>query len=264
MAMGADVRLAVGLACLLAVTVGCLLLARVPLRLPVVTAAARAVVQLAVVALALRGVFAVPGSAFAVLALMLAVAAGTAARRLPGLPRAGRAAAVSCFAGAAVSLGVVFAVPALDRSTRYLVALGGSVLGGTMTACTLAGRRLYEGLTMRRDEVEGRLALGATPRQAVVDIARHAVSEALIPALDQTRTVGLVTLPGAFVGALLGGASPAAAARFQLVVLVSLLCAETVAAACFAYLLGAPATLPALPFASGPSRPRRRRVRPGA
>ncbi|MFI6743032.1 ABC transporter permease [Nonomuraea sp. NPDC050451] len=34
-----------------------------------------------------------------------------------------------------------------------------------------------------------------------------------MPALDQTRTVGLVTLPNAFVGMLLGGASPAVAAR---------------------------------------------------
>jgi putative ABC transport system permease protein len=243
----ADVRLAGGLACLLAVAVGCLTFARVPQRLPVVTAAARAAVQLAVVGLALRGVFAAPGTAFAVLALMLAVASGTATRRLPGLVGAGRAALVSCLAGATVSMGVVFAVPVLDRSTRYLVALGGSVLGGAMTACTLVGRRLYDGLRRRRDEVEGWLALGATPRQAVADIARNAVAEALIPALDQTRTVGLVTLPGAFVGALLGGASPAAAARFQLVVLVSLLCTESVAAVCFAYLVGAPARIPADP-----------------
>ena len=47
-----------------------------------------------------------------------------------------------------------------------------------------------------------------------------------MPALDQTRTVGLVTLPGAFIGALLGGASAVGAARFQIVVLVGLLCAR--------------------------------------
>ena len=32
-----------------------------------------------------------------------------------------------------------------------------------------------------------------------------AAGQALIPALDQTRTVGLVTLPGAYVGVLLLG-----------------------------------------------------------
>ncbi|MEV4898354.1 ABC transporter permease, partial [Nonomuraea sp. NPDC055795] len=48
-------------------------------------------------------------------------------------------------------------------------------------------------------------------------------------ALDQTRTVGLVTLPGAFVGMLLGGATPLAAGLVQLVVLIALLAAEAVA-----------------------------------
>ena len=53
-----------------------------------------------------------------------------------------------------------------------------------------------------------------------------------------------MTLPGAFVGALLGGASAVGAARFQIAVLVGLLCAESIAAAVLAYRLGAPSTLP--------------------
>jgi putative ABC transport system permease protein len=79
----------------------------------------------------------------------------------------------------------------------------------------------------------------------VRDLARDAVFDALVPALDQTRTVGLVTLPGAFVGALIGGAGAVGAARFQLAVLVALLCAEAVTAVVLAYLIGAPKTLPA-------------------
>jgi putative ABC transport system permease protein len=59
---------------------------------------------------------------------------------------------------------------------------------------------------------------------------------ALLPALDQTRTVGTVTLPGAFVGLVLGGASPLDAGLIQLVVLVSLLAAEAIAVAVTAYL----------------------------
>ena len=51
-----------------------------------------------------------------------------------------------------------------------------------------------------------------------------------MPAIDQTRSVGLVTLPGTFVGLVLGGASPAVAARTQLVVLLALLLVELLAA----------------------------------
>ena len=58
---------------------------------------------------------------------------------------------------------------------------------------------------------------------------RLAASRALVPALDQTRNVGLVVLPGAYVGLLLAGASPVDAGRLQLLVLVGLLAAESVA-----------------------------------
>jgi UDP-glucose/iron transport system permease protein len=51
----------------------------------------------------------------------------------------------------------------------------------------------------------------------------------MIPIIDQTRTVGLVTLPGAFVGMLLGGASPVEAGAVQLFVLVALLAVEAIA-----------------------------------
>ena len=154
---------------------------------------------------------------------------------------------IACGAGAVVSIGLIVGMPVLDRTVRDLVAVSGIVFGGTMTAATLTGRRLADGLHRRRDEIEAWLSLGATPRQAVQDVARSAVFEALVPALDQTRTVGLVTLPGAFVGALLGGASASTAARFQLAVLVGLLCAESITAVLVAYRLGAPSVLPADP-----------------
>ena len=65
--------------------------------------------------------------------------------------------------------------------------------------------------------------------------------------LDQTRTTGLVTLPGAFVGALLGGADPTQAARFQLVVLAALLTTQSVVATTIVHTLGAPEQLPSDP-----------------
>ena len=68
----------------------------------------------------------------------------------------------------------------------------------------------------RRGEIEAWLSLGATSRVAYQAVAQESMKESLIPNIDQTRATGLVTLPGAFVGALLGGASPAQAAMLQL------------------------------------------------
>ncbi len=55
--------------------------------------------------------------------------------------------------------------------------------------------------------------------------------EALAPGLDQTRTVGLVTLPGAFVGVLLGGGTPLEAGAAQIMVLIGLMAAQAITTA---------------------------------
>lgn len=55
--------------------------------------------------------------------------------------------------------------------------------------------------------------------------------------IDQTRSVGLVTVPGTFVGLILGGASPADAARLQLLVLLSLPAVELLASLLIARLI---------------------------
>ncbi|WP_459985085.1 ABC transporter permease [Nocardioides sp. AN3] len=197
--------------------------------LPVV-ALARAAVQLSVVAALLHGVLNAPLTVGAFIALMLTTASWTAGRRTQGLWHGRRIAVVGVLGGSVVAIGVVIALQLAQTDARHLVAISGIVIGGTMSASTLAGRRFLHSAAARRDEVEGWLALGATGPQAHLDIGRIAVRESVLPNLDQTKSTGLVTLPGAFVGALFGGASPVDAARFQLVVLAALGLAMTVAA----------------------------------
>jgi putative ABC transport system permease protein len=112
-----------------------------------------------------------------------------------------------------------------------LIALLGQQVGGAMTTTSLAGRRILAELVTRRGEVEAAVALGFEWRPARLLVAQHTAREGLLPVLDQTRTVGTVTLPGAFVGMVLGGADPIQAAIVQLVVLVSLLAVGSIAAA---------------------------------
>ena len=245
---------------LLGAAIGAIAAAGIQIRSQVAVAVLRAAVQLAVIGAVLGLVFRFPGAAALVLAIMLGTATRTAARRLREFAGATRAVLLSSLAGGLCTLVVAFGSGAVAFEVRYVVALGGITLGGTMTACTLAGRQLLSGIRSRRDEVEGWLALGATPRQAGRDIARTAAGEALLPAIDQTRTVGLVTLPGAFVGALFGGASPGTAARFQLVVLVGLLAAEALAAVTLTWLLGAPQPLPLEATGEQPSPVQHRRI----
>ncbi|HEX2903034.1 MAG TPA: ABC transporter permease [Jatrophihabitans sp.] len=244
-------RLALGIAILLGVTLAVLTWSGIPHRRAVSLAAVRAIVQLAFVAAVLRGVFAAPATVVAVLAVMFSVSVWTASRRLRPQADALASVALSCGLGSSLTIGLIVGLPVLSRDLRTLVAVSGIVFGGCMTAATLAGRRLHDALRRRRDEVEAWLSIGATPRQAVRAIAREAAFEAMVPGLDQTRTVGLVTLPGAFVGALLGGASATSAARFQVVVLIGLMCAQSITASMLVWRLGAPAALPADPQLAG-------------
>ncbi len=127
--------------------------------------------------------------------------------------------------GALVASGVV------PPTGIAVVPMAGILIGGTMTATALAGRRALDELAARHGEREAALSLGLLPRDAALLVANPTAAQALVPALDQTRTVGLVTLPGAFVGMLLGGATPVQAGAVQLLVLILLLAVETVAVA---------------------------------
>jgi putative ABC transport system permease protein len=221
-------RTAVAVAILVALTVVTLRAVKAPRGWSAAYAVLRCAVQLTVLSLVLGGIISDARWVALFAAVMFAVACWTAVGRLGLTDRRASWVMGAMAAGAMVALTVVFSTGAVDREARYVLAVCGIVIGGTMTTATLAGRRLVAGLNDRWDEVEGWLALGATPRESTVVIAREAVAEALIPSMDQTRTTGLVTLPGAFVGAIFGGASPLDAGRFQLVVLAAILAAGAV------------------------------------
>jgi putative ABC transport system permease protein len=109
---------------------------------------------------------------------------------------------------AAVAGGVVFATGAVDPAPRYVLAVGAMVIGNAMTVASLSSHRIRQ---LRRDRWSrggGVACPGATPRRATVELNRAAVHDAMIPSVDQTKTTGVVVLPGAFVGALFGGLSP--------------------------------------------------------
>ncbi|MFD1722508.1 ABC transporter permease [Amnibacterium endophyticum] len=212
-----------------ALTAGVLALAGVPGRAGPALAVLRAVLQLAAISFVLSGVITSIGWTALALAVMLGVASWTSARRLGGLHR-WPVAAGAIAAGAGAALVVVFATGALEPSPRYLLAIGGITIGNAMALTTLSGRRFLEAAGERWDEVEGWLALGARPVEATSGLARGAVRTALVPTIDQTRTTGLVTLPGAFVGAIFGGLPPLEAGRFQVLVLASILAAGALAA----------------------------------
>lgn len=189
------------------------------------SAAVRAALQLAAVSTVLAVALQRMWSSMLVLLVMFMVASITAARRSQARHGAG-------WLPVALAAGMVMVIPLLTLSGVVpftgvaVVPVFGIVLGGTMTASAVAARRALDALTQRAGEVEAALGLGLTERFSRMLVIERPLSDALLPNLDQTRTAGLVTLPGAFVGVLLATGSAAQAAAVQVLVLVSLLLAQ--------------------------------------
>ncbi|KAB8162902.1 ABC transporter permease [Streptomyces sp. 3MP-14] len=197
---------------------------------PIVRAGLRAVAQLAVVSLVIGWIVGQTAPQLGFVALMFAVASFTAGRRITS-NATWRRAGWAILAGVAPVVSLVLATGLVRPDSFALVPVAGILIGGSLTSTTLAGRRALEELEARHGEVEAALALGLSEREARMEIGRTAAASALVPGLDQTRTVGLVTLPGAFVGILLGGASPMEAGAVQLFVLIGLMAVQSVSVA---------------------------------
>jgi putative ABC transport system permease protein len=195
-----------------------------------VTASVRAVAQLAIVSLLITAVLRSWWATAAFITLMILVAAATSARRVSTL-RLGWPVLVPIAAGAVPIGTLIVAARTMPLTTVSVLPVAGILIGGAMTATSLAGRRALDELRNRHGEYEAALALGFLPRDAALEVCRPTAGQALVPALDQTRTVGLVTLPGAYVGVLLGGGSAIQAGATQVLVLVALLAVEATAAA---------------------------------
>lgn len=193
-------------------------------------AAVRALVQLSVVALLIKLVIGHLALSFGFVALMFAMAVLTTSRRTEAT-KAWPWAALAIGLGVAPPLATIIATGAVPLTGIALIPVAGIVIGNAMTANTLLGRRIYPTLREEHSMYEGALALGMSPYNAIREIVHRRAPEALLPGLDQVSTTGLVTLPGAFIGVMLGGGTPVQAATTQALVLFAIMAAQTVTVA---------------------------------
>ncbi|MEZ5269216.1 MAG: ABC transporter permease [Microthrixaceae bacterium] len=114
----------------------------------------------------------------------------------------------------------LFGFGVFELEARTLVTLSGMVVGNSLAATVLVGRRLIGSLQERRDEVEARLALltAAGPRRRWCAVRFGPLDT---PG-GNDRAVGIVLLPGAMVGLLLAG-SEEPAVKVQLAVMYLIL-----------------------------------------
>ena len=194
----------------------------------IVVACLRAVAQLSLVALILVAVVESVVLSLLFVLSMFTVASVTAGRRMTRTSAAWWA-SVPVALGSVPIVAFLLASGVVPLRGSAIVPIAGILIGGAMTATVLSGRRALDSLVERHGEYEAGLAIGLVSRDAALEVCRPPAALGLVPALDQTRTVGLVALPGAFVGTLLGGATPVEAGAVQVLILVALLAVQSLA-----------------------------------
>ncbi|KAF2311967.1 hypothetical protein GH714_027632 [Hevea brasiliensis] len=198
----------------------------------------RSFLQLSIIGFVLQFIFSQERSVWIILAylFMVSVAGYTAGQRAKHVPRGKYVAGASILAGTAVTMFLLVILNVFPFTPRYIIPVAGMVVGNAMTVTGVTMKRLRDDIKVQMSLVETALALGATPRQATLQQVKRALVIALSPVLDNAKTVGLISLPGAMTGLIMGGASPLEAIQLQIVVMNMLIGASTVSSIMSTYL----------------------------
>jgi putative ABC transport system permease protein len=197
-------------------------------------ATARTYAQLLALGFVLRWVFGVNQwwLVIGLLLLMSGMAARIILKRAPDAPKGLWSA--SFFSMVVTGFIVTFAVTALIVrvqpwwEARYVIPIGGMVLGNSMTGIALALERVFADLDARREELLALTALGASVPEAGHASVVTAIRAGLIPTIASMAAVGIVFIPGMMTGQILAGADPLEASKYQIVVMLMVASATAV------------------------------------
>ncbi|WP_127448616.1 iron export ABC transporter permease subunit FetB [Veillonella sp. 3310] len=208
------------------------------LELEILHSALRAVVQLVVVGYVLHFIFGADHPLFTggVLLVMLISAAINGGKRGEGITHASWIAGVSIGIGAVITLAILLGANVLSFTPYQMIPVGGMVMSGAMVAVGLCFRQITTSFKSRQQEIQIKLALGATPMQACKAILRAALIFSLQPTIDSAKTLGIVSLPGMMTGLILAGMSPMEAIKYQIIVIFMSFSTISIAIAIAGYL----------------------------
>lgn len=190
-------------------------------------AALRMVVQLTLLALVLRWLFAVD-SGWVTLAAM-AVMGGFAGYEVTARQSHDAGRVWTGLLGTSVMLGAGFilVLPALALvlradpwlAPRVALPMFGMVAGNAMSAVALTLNGISTALMREAPVIEARLAMGQPRLTALGDVLRAGIRAGMLPTIAAMGAIGVVTIPGMMTGQLLAGADPMRAAQYQMVIM---------------------------------------------
>jgi putative ABC transport system permease protein len=214
-------------AALLAINAGVSIAFRLGLERPLLVAGLRTVVQLALIGLVLKFIFAQQSPLWtAALAIVMVLAAGHEVLtrqeyRFEGPAMFGLGTGTLLFVGIFVTSFAVAGVigPEPWYAPRYVLPILGMVLGNAMTAVSLVLEQMTRAAMRERPQIEAQLAQGASRFTALAPPLGRALKTGMMPILNAMAASGIVALPGMMTGQILAGVDPVEATKYQIVIM---------------------------------------------
>ena len=190
-------------------------------------AALRTLIQLALVGLVLKVVFSAAELLWIALmaGVMLAVAGrevmARLQRRFSGWAGYGIGASAMFVSSFTITVFALILIIGNEPwyQPQYAIPLLGMMLGNTMTGIALSLDRLTSGAWQQRALIEGRLMLGQSWKEAMVELRREAIRAGMMPTINAMAAVGVVSLPGMMTGQILAGVAPMEAVKYQILIM---------------------------------------------
>jgi putative ABC transport system permease protein len=208
----------------------CTHLTRLRIGRPLLIAAVRTVIQLALIGLVLETLFAVgtlPWISLMALVMLLVAGREVMARqkyRLTGGWAFGIGTVAMFISAFSVTVLTLVAIigPQPWYTPQYAIPLLGMLLGNTMTGVALSLDRLTESVWRQRAVIENRLMMGQPWHLAVGDLRREAMRSGMMPMINAMAAAGIVSLPGMMTGQILAGTAPALAVKYQILIMFTI------------------------------------------
>lgn len=200
---------------------------RLQIEKPLLIAALRTVIQLSLIGLVLRAVFASTNFYLVMLIWILMLAA--AGREVMGRQKVKARGPGSFFIGASSMMVSSFSIMVLILALvikvdpwykpQYAIPILGMLLGNTMNGVALAMNTFSQQVWQRRAVIEQKLALGMPANEAVREIWQESIKTGLIPIINSMAAAGLVSLPGMMTGQILAGNEVGDAVNYQILIM---------------------------------------------
>ena len=192
-----------------------------------VIAATRTVVQLLLIGLVLKALFAqVHLGWVALLSILMLLLAGREVmarqhRRFGGIWGYGLGTLSMFVSSFTLTIYALIVIVGTEPwyTPQYAIPLLGMMLGNTMTGVALALDKLTTTAWQQRSVIEARLILGQDWRTAIGDITRDSVRVGMIPMINAMAAAGIVSLPGMMTGQILSGTPPLEAVKYQILIM---------------------------------------------